>query len=811
MRLESDNRFPKIRFSAVPNAESRLPGFEPRSCAGKPLHRCGSLASSPTLRPPLQKELMIRIVAILALFTMAAASARTEESTSLGAIQSASLPPWSYGEGLLHGPALTRNWDGAREDSSPGPGKSDNGSCGETDATVTLDLCRDVFTPDVFMPFDLIHAATARNPASAVVVSLGRDGLLDDFSDGDDTGWNHYSIASVTPTWQVLDGRYRLSLGAPAAIQSLEYVLAQWNDSVVHPDTYRHGRVRMRLSVVQPGTDVFLLVRGETPAFGVQFWNDQAQLTIGNLFNMTVASVPVFANVPTALSVGGDYLMEARFVGPELSLKFWPTSEPEPGTPQLVTEDPRWWQSIAIGGRIELFVLDWWRTGPISAEFDDIYFYGEAGPPPPVIDPDSIPARGVPVPCLKVFDDVMRYCMAAANIPAGTLAMMRDGVVVYERGFGWHDQERTQIVPHDALMRLASVTKPFTATAIRTLIDSGAISLTNRVFDVGQPGGGILDLAPFPSLSDARIGDITVDHLLQHRAGWDRNTVGDFDFSDYAAAAAMGQPMPISRVDRMRFILGQPLQFTPGTQYAYSNIGYDTLGLIVEEVTGQPYEQYLQEEVLDPLGISPDDLMQGRTRWEDRNPREPFYDALFDSPCVFDPEGAWVRQPYGDWNHESYESNGALISAASPVLYLLDERIVSGPNIGLPRPPNESPSYEAVHFGGMPGTSTVAAQRGDGVSFVALFNNVLPGLPASDVYYYLDAILDAGAVTWPVLPAGDFDCDVDVDGDDFAFFAGCLSGPDVSASVSCEYAGQDVDGDVDLADFAGFQRAFTGL
>ena len=71
-------------------------------------------------------------------------------------------------------------------------------------------------------------------------------------------------------------------------------------------------------------------------------------------------------------------------------------------------------------------------------------------------------------------------------------------------------------------------------------------------------------------------------------------------------------------------------------------------------------------------------------------------------------------------------------------------------------------------------------------------------------------VFDAGAVTWPVLPAGDFDCDADVDGDDFAFFAGCLSGPDVPVSVSCEYAGQDVDGDVDLADFAVFQGAFTG-
>ncbi len=658
---------------------------------------------------------------------------------------------------------------------------------------------------DVLSPFDLIPAVTARAPASADVVSLGSDGLLDNFDDGNDSGWSHYSIASVPPTWEVVGGRYRLSLDAPAAMQSVEYVLSQWNDSIAHPDTYRHGRVRMRLSLAQPGTDVFLLVRGESPAFGVQFWNDQARLTIGNLFNMTTASIPAFANVPLALSVGSDYFMEARFVGAELSLKFWPASEAEPATPQLITEDPRWWQSAARGGSIELFVLDWWRTGAIGAEFDEIYFYGEPGPTPPVIDPDSIPIRGVPVPCLAVFDNVMRNGMAEANVPAGTLAVMRNGVVVYERGFGWRDQERTEPIAHDALMRLASVTKPFTAAAIRTLIDSGAINLASRVFDVGQPGGGILDIAPFPSL-----GDITVHHLLQHRGGWNRNLVGDFDYSDYAAAAAMGQSMPTSRVDRMRFILGNPLQFTPGSQYAYANIGYDVLGLIVEEVTGLPFLQYVQEELLDPLGISPDDLILGRTRWEDRSPREPFYDALFYSPNVFDPEGAWVRQPYGDWNHELKESFGGLISSASPVLYLLDERIVYGPDIGLPRPPNEPPSYKAAHLGGMPGASTVAAQRGDGVNFVVLFNNVLPRNPAYDVYNDLNALLDAGVVMWPVLPAGDFDCDAYADGDDFAFLAGCISGPDVPVSGSCEYAGLDVDGDVDMADFLAFQVAFTG-
>lgn len=695
-------------------------------------------ACAPTEKPAIQAGTELR---------HESQAGMSSPATPLGVVR-----PWTCSGDLVNRLALSGGWGGADQGSLLGPSESALGSGGEFDATVASALRRDVVAPDMLMLIDVIDIANARAPASVNVVPLGSDGLLDNFGDGDDTGWTHLGITSVPPTWEVVGGRYRLSLGAPAWMQSLEYMISRWNDSVVNPDTYRHGRVRMRFSLFQPGTDVFVLVRGTTPAFGVQFWNDQARLTIGNLFNITVASVPVFAAVPVPMSVGTDYFMEARFVGAELSLKFWPASEPEPATPQLIAEDPRWWQSTARGGLIELFVLDWWRTGQIGAEFDDIYFYGEAGPLSPVIDPDNIPASGVPVPGLEVFDDIMRNRMAAGDVPAGALAVMRNGVVVYDRGFGWKDRDRTQVLPHNAMMRLASVTKPFTAAAIRTLIDAGTVSLTSRAFDVGQPGGGLLDIAPFPTLGDARIGNITVEHLLQHRAGWNRNIVGDFGGSDYAAAAAMELPMPVSRTERMRFILGQPLQFTPGTQTQYSNVGYDALGLIVEEVTGLSFEEYLQEEVLDPLGISPDDLMQGHTRWEDRNPREPFYDAQFSSPSVFDPNGVWVQQPYGDWNHESLESFGGLISAASPVLSLLNERVVSGYDIGLPRPPNEPSSYKASHFGGMPGTSAVAAQRGDGVSFVALFNTVLPGQPAFDVYSDLNVILDAGVVTWPEPP-----------------------------------------------------------
>ena len=157
----------------------------------------------------------------------------------------------------------------------------------------------------------------------------------------------------------------------------------------------------------------------------------------------------------------------------------------------------------------------------------------------------------------------------------------RNGSIVYEKDFGFLDDAETTTLPHDAMMRLASVSKPITATAIRTLIADGALALDDRVFEIGQPEAGILDLAPFPLLGDARLGDVTVEHLLHHEGGWDRDAVGDLTYREVPTSEEMGVPSPPGREHTVRWILGHPLQNTPETTYAYSNIGFLVLGLIV--------------------------------------------------------------------------------------------------------------------------------------------------------------------------------------------------------------------------------------
>ena len=130
--------------------------------------------------------------------------------------------------------------------------------------------------------------------------------------------------------------------------------------------------------------------------------------------------------------------------------------------------------------------------------------------------------------------------------------------------------------------RIASVTKPFTAAAVLRLITQGLISLTSSVCE---------QLQPCPEAWRP----ITIRHLLSHTAGIPNYT----SFPDFAATQAQATT-PDALVARFSEM---PLEFAPGTQYAYSNSGYAVLGRVIESVTGQAYADALRSLVLAPLGI----------------------------------------------------------------------------------------------------------------------------------------------------------------------------------------------------------------
>jgi N-acyl-D-amino-acid deacylase len=348
----------------------------------------------------------------------------------------------------------------------------------------------------------------------------------------------------------------------------------------------------------------------------------------------------------------------------------------------------------------------------------------------------QIPVRGVPVPELSWLDSEMTQLMEDNDISGGLLGIMRNGVIIYQRGFGWHDEARTIGMPENALVRVASCSKPYTAAAIRRLEALGVLDINEFAFDLGQVGGGILPHDPWPSLGDSRLRDVRVWHLYTHRGGWDRNQVGDLTTEECQIAGDFGVASPPGRDLTMRWILGQPLQFDPGTlgcmdgdgnpAYCYSNIGYLALGLIAEQRSGVGLVDYLRGNILTPdMWVPWTDLRQARTFRSDQPAREAWYDdgqdwCVFQGRCTVLRCAQLVDAPYGSQDIEARIANGGLLVSTATMLRFMDRYVVAAgsQNIGLPR----SPTSSGGHSGAQPGVSCLARQRSDGINVFVWFN-----------------------------------------------------------------------------------------
>jgi serine/threonine protein kinase/CubicO group peptidase (beta-lactamase class C family) len=346
------------------------------------------------------------------------------------------------------------------------------------------------------------------------------------------------------------------------------------------------------------------------------------------------------------------------------------------------------------------------------------------------------PRTGTEVPELAAFDEVMQRFMDERSISAGGLAVMKNGKLVLSRGYGFADRQGQRPVAADAPFRLASIGKAITNAAIHKLIRDGKLRLDTKVaalLGVTPPAGQVMD---------PRWQQITVQHLLQHRGGWDRSRAFDPMFRSLEIAAALGKTGPATSKDIVMYMAGQPLQFAPGSATAYSNLGYCLLGRVVEKVTGRSYIEYVRTEVLAPLGIK--SITLGHSLPTDRAPGEPYYVEASQSRNVIRPESKEpVPEPDGGFYLEAMDSHGGLIGSAEDVARFLNAYSLNG----QPRTPTTS---KGCFFGRLPGTFAVALQRPDDVQIVALFNQSSD--PSGLDYHKIQSMLDKAATsikTWP--------------------------------------------------------------
>jgi N-acyl-D-amino-acid deacylase len=271
------------------------------------------------------------------------------------------------------------------------------------------------------------------------------------------------------------------------------------------------------------------------------------------------------------------------------------------------------------------------------------------------------PVTGQPVPALAAFDDVIQQTITRWGLAGGALAIAKDGRLVFSRGYGLADVAENRPFEPTSLCRLASDSKPITAVAILRLIEDGLLSLDDRAFRL------LPDLRPPTNASvDPRLDDITIQHLLQHTGGWDSTKSLDPQYPPFTfwAAGVLGVDAPPSAEQIIRFMRAQPLDFAPGTRYAYSNFGYNVLGRIIERLSGMGYGEYVHQAVLAPAGIA--SMRLGCTRLEERAPSEVRYISLPDQalvPSVF-PGVGYVPFADGGYYLEALDAHGGWIGTA---------------------------------------------------------------------------------------------------------------------------------------------------
>jgi len=330
----------------------------------------------------------------------------------------------------------------------------------------------------------------------------------------------------------------------------------------------------------------------------------------------------------------------------------------------------------------------------------------------PTLLPAQVLVSGAPVPALGAFDNTVIGLMSKWSIPGAALAITYNGRLVFAHGYGLGDVEDNQPVQPDSLFRIASITKPFTAAATLNLIEQGMLQLNTPAFSI------LSDLTPPPGATvDPRLSQITIQQLLAHTGGWDRDIAGDppFAFLDTAAQTFNADP-PATPDLLIRYMMGQPLQHDPGTTYAYSNFGYIVLGAIIQRVSGQSYADYVTKFVMNPAGIYR--MQPGASLLSGRLPDEVKYYDYPGAPLVgsaFPPLGALVPVVYGGFSTELMLANGGWIADTMDLLRFADN--INGqlaPGI-LQHPPAGYVAYVPpvgdgwgwIFDGSLPGTSTI--------------------------------------------------------------------------------------------------------
>jgi CubicO group peptidase (beta-lactamase class C family) len=185
-----------------------------------------------------------------------------------------------------------------------------------------------------------------------------------------------------------------------------------------------------------------------------------------------------------------------------------------------------------------------------------------------------------------IIDSTVRRVMSQRDIPGAAVAFLRSDTLVHVRGYGVAERRRGMPVTTRTVFQIASLTKPFAATAVLILAEEGRI-------DLDAPARRYLDWLP------ERYRAVTVRQLLTHTSG-------------VAPDMRRANVDEMSETEFQQRFLERPASFAPGVSFQYANAGYTLLSQIVERVSGQTFGAYLQRRIFEPLRMQHTSYRQPR-------------------------------------------------------------------------------------------------------------------------------------------------------------------------------------------------------
>ena len=337
------------------------------------------------------------------------------------------------------------------------------------------------------------------------------------------------------------------------------------------------------------------------------------------------------------------------------------------------------------------------------------------------------------------FDDclpVVNSFMKKWNVQGAAVAIARQGKLVYARGFGYADTAAGIETQPYSKFRVASISKLVTAVAVMKLMEEGKLSLDDKVFGPD----GILNDSCYCYPRDKRVFNISVAHLLSHEGGWSQR-YGDQMFMPHVIAREMKCSLPVDTRTIVRFALSKRLHFTPGTGRSYSNLGYSILGLVIEKISGMPYEEYCTTAIFEPLGIY--DIVPGKNLPEEKAPFEVTYyepAGMPLRPSVYG-TGELVPVRYGGNDVEALGAAGYWLATAPDLMKLVlavdgfdyNDDILSESSIELMTDVNNSISPLGwkttlengtwIRTGSFAGTAAMIKRQPDCLTWIVLLNS----------------------------------------------------------------------------------------